>query len=77
MSQHTDTEAFNFKLFRQHCQKDIKAIDAGIRTLTANEPLRGNVDVFSFLKIAGWAQYIQHPEVPLSLEIHFDKKVVT
>ncbi len=26
--------------------------------------MRGNVDVFSFMKIAGWAQYIRHPEFP-------------
>ena len=76
MSQHTDTEAFNFRLLRERCQQDIRAIDAGIRELAKDEPLRGNVDVFSFPKIAGWAQYIQHPEVPLTLEIHFDKKVV-
>jgi hypothetical protein len=76
MTQHRDTEAFNFGLLRERCQKDIRAIDAGIRELAKDEPLRGNVDVFSFPKIAGWAQYIQYPEVPLTLEIQFDEKVV-
>jgi hypothetical protein len=76
ISQHTDTEPFDSTLFRKHCQKDIRAIDVGIRELAENEPVRGNVDVFSFQKIAGWAQYTHHPEVPLTLEIHFDKKVV-
>ena len=75
ISQHTDTEPFDSTLFRKHCQKDIRAIDVGIRELAENEPVRGNVDVFSFQKIAGWAQYVQHPEIPVTLGIHFDNEL--
>jgi hypothetical protein len=56
MSQHTDTEHFSFRLLREHCQKDVRAIDAGLLELTKDEPLRGYVDVFNFQKIAGWVQ---------------------
>jgi hypothetical protein len=54
--------------------KDIRAIDAGLLELTKDEPLRGNVDVFSFQRIAGWAQYVRHPEIPVTLGIYFDTK---
>jgi hypothetical protein len=74
MSQHTDTEHFSFRPLHEHCQRDIRAIDAGLHELLKNEPLRGNVDVVSFQKIAGWAQYVQHPEIPVTLGIYFDKK---
>ena len=33
MSQHTESSDFSFKLVRENCQKDIAAIDAGIREL--------------------------------------------
>jgi hypothetical protein len=74
MSQHADTEHFSFRPFHEHCQKDISAIDAGLHELLKNEPLRGNVDVFSFKRIAGWAQYVRHPEIPVTLGIYFNKE---
>jgi hypothetical protein len=75
MSQHADTEHFSFRPLHEHCQKDIRAIDAGLLELLKNEPLRGNVDVFSFKRIAGWAQYVQHPEIPVTLGIYFDNEL--
>jgi hypothetical protein len=74
LSQCADTEQFSFSLLREHCQKDIRAIDAGLLELAKDEPLRGHVDVFSFQKIAGWAQYVQHPEIPVTLGIYFDNE---
>jgi hypothetical protein len=75
LSQCADTEQFSFSLLRDHCQKDITAIDAGIRELLKGEPSRGNVDVFSIKRIAGWAQYVQHPEIPVIVEVYFDDKL--
>jgi hypothetical protein len=75
LSQSADTEQFSFSLLRDHCQKDITAIDAGTSELLKGESLRGHVDVFSFQKIAGWAQYVQHPEIPVTLGIHFDNEL--
>jgi hypothetical protein len=70
-----DTEQFSFSLLREHCQKDIRAIDAGLLELAKDEPLRGHVGVFSFQKIAGWAQYVEHPETPVTLGIYFDNEL--
>ena len=75
LSQYADTEQFSFSLLRDHCQKEITAIDAGISELLKGEPSRGNVDVYSFRMIAGWAQYVQHPEIPVTLEVYFDDKL--
>ena len=75
LSQYADTEQFSFSRLRDHCQTDIRAIDAELVELTKDEALRGNVDVFSFKRIAGWAQYVQHPEIPVTLGIYFDNEL--
>jgi hypothetical protein len=75
ISQCTDTEQFRFNLLHDDCQKDIRAIDAGIRELLKREPSRGCVDCYSLDKIAGWAQYARHPEIPITLEIYFDNNL--
>jgi hypothetical protein len=75
LSQCADTEQFSFSLLGEHCQKDITAIDAGIRELMKKEPLRAFVDAFSLERIAGWAQYVHHPEIPVTLEMYFDKEL--
>ena len=75
MSQHTDSSDFSFRLLRQHCQKDIAAIDAGIRELLKREPTRGYVDICSPEIISGWAQYVRYPEIPVTLGIYFDRKL--
>jgi hypothetical protein len=75
LSQYADTEQFSFSLLREHCQKDIRAIDAGIGELLKKEPSRGHVDVCSSDKIAGWAQCVQHPEIPVTLGIYFDNNL--
>ena len=75
MSQHTQSSDFSFKLMRENCQRDIAAIDAGIRELLKREPTRGHVDVCSPETIAGWAQYIRYPELPVTLGIYFDQKL--
>jgi hypothetical protein len=75
MSQHNDTADFSFRLLLDHCQKDIAAIDAGIRELLKRAPCRGYVEVCGPEKIAGWAQYVRYPEIPVTLGIYFDQKL--
>ena len=75
LSQDADTEQFSFSLLRDHCRKDIRAIDAGIGELFKKEPSRGHVDVCSLDKIAGRAQYVEHPEIPVTLGIYFDSEL--
>lgn len=75
LSQHKDTSEFSLRVLREHCQKDIVAIDAGIRELLKREPSRGYVDVCSPEKIAGWAQYVRYPELPVTLGVYFDQKL--
>jgi hypothetical protein len=75
LSQYADTEEFSFSLLRDHCQNDITAIDAGISELLKGVPSRGHVDAFSIKRIAGWAQYVQHPDIPVTLGIYFDNEL--
>jgi hypothetical protein len=75
MSQHTDSGDFSFRYVRENCQKDIAAIDAGIRELLKREPTRGYVDVCSPEIITGWVQYVRYPELPVTLGIYFDQKL--
>jgi hypothetical protein len=76
LSHNVDAEQFRFSLLRDQCQKEITTIDAGIRELMKKEPSRGFVDIFSLERIAGWAQYVQHPEIPVDLGIYFDNELV-
>jgi hypothetical protein len=75
LSQDADTEQFSFSLLRDQCEKEITAIDAGISELLKGEPSRGHVDVCSSDKIAGWVQYVRHPEIPVTLGIYFDNEL--
>ena len=75
LAQYKDAGEFNFGLLRQHCERDIAAIDAGLRELLKREASRGHVDVYSPERIVGWAQYIRYPEIPMKLEIIFDQKL--
>lgn len=77
MSRHTQSSDFSFKLMREDCQRDITVIDAGIRELLKREPTRGYVDLCSPEKIAGWAQYVRYPELPVTLGIYFDQTLAT
>ena len=76
LSQHNGTTDFGLKLLRESCQKDIAAIDAGIRALLKQEPTRGYVDVCKPDMVSGWAQYVRYPELPVTLAIYFDQKLV-
>jgi hypothetical protein len=75
LAQYKDAGEFSFGLLREHCERDIAAIDAGIRELLKREPSRGHVDVYTPERIVGWAQYIRYPEIPMKLEIFFDQKL--
>jgi hypothetical protein len=76
MSLHNDSNDFSFRLLREDCQNDIATIDAGIRELLKREPTRGYVDVCSPERVAGWAQYIRYPELPVTLEVYLDQKLL-
>ena len=75
LAQHKDSSEFSFVLLREHCERDILAIDAGIRELLQQEPTRGYVDVYTPDRISGWAQYLRYPEIPVKLELYFDHKL--
>jgi hypothetical protein len=74
LAQHKDTGDFGSRLV-QDCQKDIAAIDTGIRDILKREPCRGHVDACTPDKIAGWAQYVRYPEIPVTLAIYFDQEL--
>jgi hypothetical protein len=76
LAQHKDSSEFNFELLREHCERDILAIDAGIRELLQREPTRGYVDVYTPERISGWAQYVRYPEIPVKLAIFFDQNLI-
>jgi hypothetical protein len=73
LTQHKDRS--EFVLLREHCERDILAIDAGIRELLQREPTRGYVDVYTPDRISGWAQYLRYREIPVKLELYFDHKL--
>ncbi len=75
LSQHKDTSDFSLRVLSEHFQKDIAAIDVGIRELLKREPPRGFVDICTAEKIAGWAQYVRYPELPVTLNVYFDQKL--
>jgi hypothetical protein len=58
--------------FGSDCEKDLTVIEAGLRRLCKNLVLHGHVDAFSEARIAGWACYPAHDDVPLPLNIFFD-----
>jgi hypothetical protein len=58
--------------FGSDCKQDLALIEAGLQQLSKNLVLHGHVDVFSEARIAGWACYPAHDDVPLSLIIVFD-----
>jgi hypothetical protein len=74
LAEHKDITGFSFGLLREHCERDIVAIDAGIRELLKQEATRGYVDVCTPERISGWAQFVRYPEIPVKLAIYFDQK---
>lgn len=74
LTEHKDITGFSFGLLREHCERDIVAIDAGIRELLKQEPTRGYVDVCTPERISGWAQFVRYPDIPVKLAIHFDQE---
>jgi hypothetical protein len=76
LAERNDIAGFSFNLLREDCERDIAAIDAGIREVLRQETTRGYVDVCTPERISGWAQFVRYPEIPVKLDIHFDKKLV-
>jgi hypothetical protein len=58
--------------FGSNCEQDLVEIEAGLQRLCKDLVLHGHVDVFSDARIAGWACYSTHHDVPLPLTIVFD-----
>jgi hypothetical protein len=58
--------------FGSDCEQDLAVIEAGLQRLCKSLVLHGHVDAFSEARIAGWACYPAHDDVPLPLTIFFD-----
>jgi hypothetical protein len=69
-----DTE--HFALWREHCRRDIVTIDAGISELIGKAQVRGHVDTFRPNMVAGWAQYVEYPEIPVLMAVYFNEQHV-
>jgi hypothetical protein len=54
------------------CEQDLAVIETGLQQLYKSWVLHGHVEVFSEVRIAGWACYPEHNDVPISLRIFFD-----
>jgi hypothetical protein len=70
----SDTSDFNFAVAREHFQRDIAAIDAGLnRAMTQSDwSIRGAMDPLNEKEITGWVQNTQHPDLPVLLGVYFD-----
>jgi hypothetical protein len=71
-----DTGQFSFAQSRDLCREDLAAIEDGIQHILNAGTLRGYVDRIEPYSIAGWAQCVDHPEIPLRVEVYFDGRLV-
>ena len=62
--------------FISDCERDLSVIDAALQRLCKDWAVDGHVEVFSDARIAGWACYPGHDDVPLLLRIVFDNSEV-
>jgi hypothetical protein len=76
LSRALDTDQFSLALSRDLCQQDLAAIEDGIQHLLKGGTLRGYVDHIEPHSIAGWAQCVDHSEIPLRVELYFDGGLV-
>jgi hypothetical protein len=75
LSRSLDTDQFSLALSRDLCQQDLAAIEDGIQHILKGGTLRGHVDRIEPYSIAGWAQCVDHPEIPLRVELYFDGRL--
>ncbi|MDI4235880.1 hypothetical protein OZ411_24010 [Bradyrhizobium sp. Arg237L] len=76
LSRALDTDQFSLALSRDLCRQDLAAIEDGIQDILKGGTLRGYVDHIEPHTIAGWAQCVDHPEIPLRVELYFDGRLV-
>jgi len=74
LAEASDRSHFNFAVAREHYQRDIAVIDAGLnRVLPQNDwTIRGAMDPLSEKEIMGWVQNTRHPDLPVLLGVYFD-----
>src|ERR1700753_2037580 len=65
-------ETSKISVLRRDYEDDVAVIDAGLSKICQDWRLQGYVDSFSETRIAGWACYKEHFEVPVPLTIHLD-----
>ncbi|MCA1452340.1 hypothetical protein I6F35_03790 [Bradyrhizobium sp. BRP22] len=75
LSRALDTDHYSLALSRELCQQDLAAIEDGIQHILKSGTLRGCVDRMQPHSIAGWAQCVDHPEIPLRVEVYFDGRL--
>src|SRR4051812_21397963 len=69
LSMCTDTTEFSFAHIQEAIHQDIAKIESSLNEVLMEEDLRGHIDVISADAIAGWAQYIRYPEIPVAVRI--------
>jgi hypothetical protein len=75
LSRALDTDRVSLALSRDLCQQDLAAIEDGIQHILIGGTLRGYVDHVEPHTIAGWAQCVDHPEIPLRVGVYFDGRL--
>jgi hypothetical protein len=70
----SDRSHFNFAVVREHYQRDIAVIDAGLNRVMPQTDwaIRGAMDPLGETEIAGWVQNTRHPDLPVLLGVYFD-----
>jgi hypothetical protein len=70
----SDRSHFNFAVAREHYQRDIAVIDAGLNRVMPQTDwtIRGAMDPLSDKEITGRVQNTQHPDLPVLLGAYFD-----
>jgi hypothetical protein len=73
----SDRSHFNFAVIREHYERDIAIIDAGLNRVMTREDwsIRGAMDPLSETEIAGWVQNTRHSDLPVLLGVYFDGKL--
>jgi hypothetical protein len=70
----SDRSHFNFAVAREHYQRDIAVIDAGLNRVMPQTDwtIRGAMDPLGEKEITGWVQNTRHPDLPVLLGVYFD-----
>jgi hypothetical protein len=73
----SDRSHFNFAVTREHYQRDIAAIEAGLNRVMPQTDwaIRGAMDPLGETEITGWVQNTRHPDLPVLLGVYFDGRL--